>query len=105
MSLRFLEDAVSAFRAGNALAMMLWMGPKKVEELAEVRRELHKRVMKLATETLALPPDPEKYFRWRGGREKGRVRGPVESGAKYFSIKRRRKRDWNEILRVWPQED
>ena len=122
MALRFFEDAVSDFREVNALVAML-KSPSKVAELAEIRRGLHERVMELAVEGLSLPVDPEKYFKGRGGREKGRVRGPVESSAKYFSIKRRRKRDvsslfyedcivlnifhvqWNEILRVWPHDE
>jgi glycerol-3-phosphate O-acyltransferase / dihydroxyacetone phosphate acyltransferase len=49
--------------------------------------------------------NPEAYFARRGGKEKGRVRGPWESGSRYFSLKRRRKRDWNEALRWYDVTD
>ncbi|KIJ49354.1 hypothetical protein M422DRAFT_74499 [Sphaerobolus stellatus SS14] len=105
MSLRFLEDAIADFRAANGLTTLLRIGPAGVIELAKVREGLYNRVRALAVNTLSLPADPEKYFKERGGREKGRVRGPWESGTKYFSIKRRRKRDWDEILRIWPHDE
>ncbi|KAF8586687.1 hypothetical protein K439DRAFT_1340225 [Ramaria rubella] len=104
MSLRFLEDAVSAFRALTALTSLLYIGKETLLQLSLRRQELHDRIMTLAVDTLELPSDPENYFRDRGGREKGRVRGGWESNTSYFSIKRRRKRDWNEILRIWPHD-
>lgn len=104
-SLRWFEDAVSAFRAFIALRRMLWIGPKTMTSLQATRKELHKRVMDLAINTLALPPDPELSFLESGGREKGRARGKWESRAKYFSLRRRRKRDWNETLRLYDKVD
>lgn len=74
------------------------------KEMYEARKDLHSRVMNLATE-LDLPPNPESYFVERGGREKGRVSGPWDSNARYFSVKRRRKRDWNETLRLYDKVD
>ena len=93
ISLRFLEDAVSAFRALTALTNILWIGKRTLLQLSERRRQLHGRVMTIAVRNLELPDDPEKFFRESGGREKGRVRGNWESNTGYFSIRRRRKRD------------
>ncbi|KAF8507451.1 hypothetical protein BU17DRAFT_100471 [Hysterangium stoloniferum] len=105
LSLRFLEDAVSAFRALAGLLSLLWIGRRTFMQLSDQRRELHGSVKTLAVNALELPDNPEKFFSERGGREKGRVRGTWESSTRYFSIKRRRKRDWNEILRIWPHEE
>ncbi|KAK7005672.1 PlsC domain-containing protein [Favolaschia claudopus] len=110
MSLRWFEDAVSAFRAFTSLMRLLLVGKPTLRSMHSRREDLHKRVMQLAVETLGLPEDPEAYFARNGGKEKGRVRGHWESGSRYFSIKRRRKRDWNETLRLYdivdyPKED
>ncbi|KAF9241574.1 hypothetical protein BU15DRAFT_87158 [Melanogaster broomeanus] len=105
MTLRWFEDAVSAFRAFTALLRLLRVGKPTLKEMREKRNDLHSRVMNLAVGTLGLPDNPEKYFLEIGGREKGRVRGKWESGAKYFSVRRRRKRDWNETLRLYDKVD
>jgi len=105
MTLRWLEDATSAFRAFTALSRLLWVGPTTLKELQQTRSDLHSRIMNLAVGTLGLPQDPEKYFLESGGREKGRVKSDWESGAKYFSLRRRRKRDWNETLRLYDKVD
>ncbi|KZT21420.1 hypothetical protein NEOLEDRAFT_1073436 [Neolentinus lepideus HHB14362 ss-1] len=104
MALRWMEDAVSAFRAVAALARLLLVRDRTLAEIGAVRKDLYERVTKLA-ERLGLPQDPERSFSESGGREKGRVRGRWESRAKYFSIRRRRKRDWNETLRLYDQVD
>jgi len=105
MTLRWLEDAVSAFRAFAALVRLLCMGQARLRELHMLRERLHDRVMDLAVSTLGLPPDPEHYFAESGGKEKGRVKGRWASKTKYFSVRRRRKRDWNETLRLYDQVD
>ena len=61
--------------------------------------------MNLAVGTLGLPQNPERDFLESGGQEKGRVKTKWESGAKYFSLRRRRKRDWNETLRLYDKVD
>jgi len=101
MTLRWLEDAVAAFRAFTALVRLLLVGKPALRSMHVRREDLHARVMRLAVQTLGLPEDPEEYFARHGGKEKGRVRGRWESGSRYFSIKRRRKRDWNETLRLY----
>ncbi|OSC97413.1 hypothetical protein PYCCODRAFT_1454906 [Trametes coccinea BRFM310] len=105
MSLRWLEDAVSAFRAFNSLARLLWIGQPALRRMRARREALYRRVVELAVGTLGLPDEPERYFAEAGGRQKGRVRGRWASKAKYFSVRRRRKRDWNETLRLYDQVD
>ncbi|TDL26141.1 hypothetical protein BD410DRAFT_764512 [Rickenella mellea] len=101
MTLRWLEDAVSAGRAFVALTKLLWVGKRTLHRMYEQRMDLHTRIMLLAVDYLGLPNNPETVFAESGGREKGRVRGPWERRAKYFSLRRRRKRDWNETLRLY----
>lgn len=105
LSLRWMEDAVAAFRALTALARLLLIGKPALQAIRKQREGLHGRVVELAVGTLGLPAEPEKYFAESGGREKGRVRGRWASSAKYFSVRRRRKRDWNETLRLYDQVD
>ncbi|KAA1475205.1 hypothetical protein DENSPDRAFT_413461 [Dentipellis sp. KUC8613] len=106
MSLRWFEDAVSAGRALAALARLLRVPRATLVRLRAARASLHARVMRLAVGGLGLPADPEAHFvRERREKEKGRVRGRWESKAKYFSVRRRRKRDWNETLRLHEQCD
>ncbi|KAL0956352.1 hypothetical protein HGRIS_002502 [Hohenbuehelia grisea] len=104
MSLRWTEDAVSAFRAFVALTRLLRVGKPSLNHMREQRRDLHSRIMNLAVQ-IGLPDDPETHFVQAGGREKGRVRGRWDSSARYFSVRRRRKRDWNETLRLYDKVD
>lgn len=105
MSLRWFEDAVSAFRAFTALHRLLHVGKPTLRMMYEVRKGLHDKLMNLAVTKLNLPAEPESHFVIVGGKEKGRVRDRWESGTRYFSIKRRRKRDWNETLRLYDKVD
>ncbi|KAF6760150.1 hypothetical protein DFP72DRAFT_805275, partial [Ephemerocybe angulata] len=105
ISMRWIEDGVAAFRAFNALFRLLLIGKPALRQLYEKRSDLHSRVTNLAVETLGLPEDPEKFFASIGGKEKGRVRGPWDHVVRYFSVKRRRKRDWNETLRLYDKVD
>jgi len=78
--------------------------------LRVTRADLQRRVVYLAVHGLGLPADPESYFVKYGGKDKGRVVGRWASKTKYFSVRRRRKRDWNETLRLYelfdyPSED
>lgn len=74
--------------------------------------------MELAVGGLGLPEDVEEAFVLRGGesgegegergergrereKEKGRMKG--RGKRQYFSVRRRRKRDWNETLRLYEQ--
>ncbi|KAI0062894.1 acyltransferase-domain-containing protein [Artomyces pyxidatus] len=105
MSLRWFEDAVSAFRAFLALVRLLLVPPATLAQLRAAREDLHARVLDLAVHGLGLPEDPETYFVENGEKQKGRVTGRWMGRAKYFSVRRRRKRDWNETLRLYEQFD
>ena len=105
MSLRWFEDAVSAARALVALGRLLRVHPETLSRLRVTRADLHRRVVHLAVDGLGLPADPEKHFVVYGGKVKGRVVGHWASETNYFSLRRRRKRDWNETLRLYEQFD
>ncbi|KIO31598.1 hypothetical protein M407DRAFT_14069 [Tulasnella calospora MUT 4182] len=111
LTLRWTEDLIAAFRAAVALYRLLWVSKADLKRLRETREDLHGRVMNVATEVLGLPKDPEAEFlvvegeegddqpsRW-AKHQRGRTRGGWDSALRYFSIRRRRKRDWNETLR------
>ncbi len=104
MTLRWFEDAISSFRAFTALYRLLMIGRPMLKKICEDRVSLHSRVMNLAVR-LELPSDPELHYAEKGGKEKGRIRGKWDSGKRYFSITRRRKRDWNETLRLYDKVD
>jgi len=108
MSLRWYEDATAAWRALLELLKLALVVERPVlERLRVARRALHERVHVVAVERLGLPADPERWFiegdhpgnqaQSRDG--KGRAAGKWQLGVKYFSLRRRRKRDWNETLR------
>jgi glycerol-3-phosphate O-acyltransferase / dihydroxyacetone phosphate acyltransferase len=105
MSLRWFEDAVSAARALVSLWRLLRVNPATLSRLRATRGDLHRRVVRLAVYELGLPADPERYFVKYGGKGKGRVVGRWASKTNYFSVRRRRKQDWNETLRLYEQFD
>ncbi|TFK23664.1 acyltransferase-domain-containing protein [Coprinopsis marcescibilis] len=105
ITLRWFEDTVSTFRAFTALYRLLQIGKPALKRMREQRIDLHSRVANLAMNVLGLPAEPEKHFAKIGGREKGRITGDWDERARYFSIKRRRKRDWNEVLRLYDKVD
>jgi glycerol-3-phosphate O-acyltransferase / dihydroxyacetone phosphate acyltransferase len=105
ITLRWFEDAVSAFRAFTTLLRLLHTGKHTLKKMHIRRKDLHSRVMDMAVRSLGLPEDPESFFAELGGTEKGRVKGPWDSTRRYFSIRRRRKRDWNEVLRLYDKVD
>lgn len=108
ITLRWFEDAVSSFRAFATLSRLLWVGKSTLARLRERRRDLYVRIMDLAVNELGLPADPEAVFvdgdgdgEGGRGRTKGRMKG--RGKRQYFSVRRRRKRDWNETLRLYEQ--
>jgi len=105
MTLRWLEDAISGFRAFTALVRLLITGKPALDQMRRVRETLHERIMELSVNSMLLPADPETYFVSSGGKHKGRVSNAWEASAKYFSLRRRRKRDWNETLRLYDKVD
>ena len=105
MSLRWFEDAVSAARALFALGRLLCVNPETLSRLRATRSDLHRRVVHLAVDELGLPADAERHFVVCGEKDKGRVVGRWAKETSYFSVRRRRKRDWNETLRLYEQFD
>lgn len=91
LTLRWIEDCVSSFRAFFTLMRLLRVGKPALHEMRSLRDGLHRRIMDLAI-SLGLPPNPEEFFVHAGVKEKGRVMSSWHGKAGYFSIKRRRKR-------------
>ncbi|KAJ3803236.1 hypothetical protein GGU11DRAFT_762394 [Lentinula aff. detonsa] len=104
MTLRWMEDCVASTRAFFTLFRLLRVGKSTLNEMRSLRDVLHRKIMELAI-SLELPPDPEEFFLQAGSQEKGRVMGAWQSKAGYFSLRRRRKRDWNETLRLYDKVD
>ncbi|KAI0283719.1 hypothetical protein BGY98DRAFT_1093805 [Russula aff. rugulosa BPL654] len=104
MSLRWFEDAVSAARAFLALVRLLCINPETLSRLRATRSDLHRRVVHLAVDKIGLPTDPERHFVVCGEKDKGGVVGRWAKEMEYFSVLRRRKRHWNETLRLYEQQ-
>ncbi|CEL57843.1 putative acyltransferase C1718,04 OS=Schizosaccharomyces pombe (strain 972 / ATCC 24843) GN=SPBC1718.04 PE=1 SV=1 [Rhizoctonia solani AG-1 IB] len=113
MALRWTEDLVASVRSIVALTRLLLVGKPEMNKTLMWRENIHARIMRLATERLELPANPEEFFstekssgpRWdaKGGADKGRTQGLWARGTRYFSLRRRRKRDWNETIRWYDQ--
>ncbi|CUA76833.1 hypothetical protein RSOLAG22IIIB_02309 [Rhizoctonia solani] len=113
MALRWTEDLIAGVRSVVALTRLLLVGKSEMNKTLMWREDIHARIMKLATDRLELPANPEKFFstmsspgpRWdtKGGADKGRTQGLWARGTRYFSLRRRRKRDWNETMRWYDQ--
>jgi len=107
VTLRWMEDALSSLRAAIALLSILAVGKKRMKELRAMRTELQQRVMHAAIQRAELPSDPEVVFDRYSGNREGRA---LERGGKvgrlgYFSMRRRRKKDYNEIMRLWDSSE
>ena len=101
-----MEDAIAAFRAFVSLLRLLLAGSATLTHLGEARKDLRERVRELSMKSMQLPENPEDHFSSSGGKHKGRVGSTTwESSTKYFSLRRRRKRDWNETLRLYDVVD
>lgn len=90
-TLRWIEDMISAARSARSIFRMIVVGRKRLEELLEIREGLYVRVAEVATGRLGLPLNAEELVKTQNGlwRRLG-----------YFSVKRRKKKDWNEVLRL-----
>ncbi|KAM0751732.1 hypothetical protein T439DRAFT_300728 [Meredithblackwellia eburnea MCA 4105] len=93
ITLRWLEDFTSSLRAALALFRLLHLGKHQLLLLREMRESLRVRVEEVAVRDCGLPRDSDVYLvsrgRWRG----------LHAG--FFSLNRRRKKDWNEVLKLW----
>lgn len=75
---------------------MLVLGPQALHALRSRRALLRERVVRLATERCGLPADAELLLKSMGSKDKmGRWRNALG----YFSVRRRRKKDYNEVVR------
>ncbi|SCZ97878.1 BZ3500_MvSof-1268-A1-R1_Chr3-3g06429 [Microbotryum saponariae] len=94
LTLRWLEDLTSSLRASIALFRLLLIGKRQLRVLRDMRESLRIRVENLAVKDCGLPRDAEKYIeRQRGWR--------LASSLGFFSLRRRRKKDWNESLKLF----
>ncbi|CDR48796.1 RHTO0S20e01552g1_1 [Rhodotorula toruloides] len=112
LTLRFLEDLFSSLRALLALARLLMLGKRQLVLLRSMRADLHSRVEQLAVERAGLPRDAGVFVRERERRWKRMGLGAVEGGlrkwlgfAAFFDPRRRRKKDWNEALKLFDQTE
>ncbi|GAA6020749.1 hypothetical protein JCM10207_002011 [Rhodosporidiobolus poonsookiae] len=109
LTLRFLEDLTSSLRAALALARLLFLGKRQLRMLQTMRESLRVRVERLAVERAGLPKDATVFVRERERRWKrlglGRLEGGLAQWLGFFDVRRRRKKDWNEALKLWDQTE
>ncbi|GAA5884001.1 hypothetical protein JCM6882_002097 [Rhodosporidiobolus microsporus] len=107
LTLRFLEDLFSSLRALLALLRLLLMGKRQLTLLREMRAQLRERVEAVAVERAGLPRDAGVFVKERERRWKllglGRVEEGVAGWLGFFDVRRRRKKDWNEALKLFDQ--
>ncbi|KAF9952235.1 hypothetical protein BGZ72_006432 [Mortierella alpina] len=99
LTIRWLEDLIHNAKSMLSLLRLLFMTEDTMYSLRDSRQELAHRVHEFAVGYLKLPEDPE-------GLVKENKTKKVDSGwigklsGSYFSIKRRRRKDWNEVMRL-----
>lgn len=101
-TLRWLEDCLSSLRAAIALLSMLAIGKRRLKEIRKQREDLKERVVRVAVERAELPADPDVFV--KDARERRvKERGGKVGRLGYFSLRRRRKKDYNEVRvgRLW----
>ena len=95
-TLRWIEDILSAARSARSIFRMITIGKTRLEELRMIREGLYDRVVEVATKRLGLPRNAGELVQTKGG---------LRRWLGYFSVKRRRKKDWNEVLRLYDVTD
>ncbi|KAK9893278.1 hypothetical protein P389DRAFT_21761 [Cystobasidium minutum MCA 4210] len=103
-SLRWLEDCLSSLRAAIALLSMLAIGKSRLREIRKMRQELYERVKRVAVERAELPEDIEVFVR-EAKERRAKERGGKVGRLGYFSLRRRRKKDYNELMYLWDQSE
>ncbi len=96
MSLRWMEDAISSLRRAAASGRLLLTPESGLKELRALREDIRGRVFAVAIVELGLPEDSESLADGTSG---------LEMILLYFSVLRRRKRTWNEVLRFYDKVD
>ncbi|KAH9820974.1 hypothetical protein DFH28DRAFT_1050580 [Melampsora americana] len=102
-TLRWLEDLVATLRAARSLSRMLMLGQNELNSLRNQRRKLIEPVRKIAIEKCRLPIESEKVL--LDEQNELVIKNGKVSRLGYFSIRRRRKKDYNEVLRLWDVVD
>ncbi|GAA6025795.1 hypothetical protein JCM11491_003228 [Sporobolomyces phaffii] len=109
LTLRFLEDLTSSLRAALALVRLLFLGKRQLLLLRSMRDSLRERVETLAVDRAGLPRDAKVFVTSRERRWKARGLGRLEEGVAgwvgFFDPRRRRKKDWNESLKMFDQTE
>ncbi|KAF9575181.1 hypothetical protein EC968_004117 [Mortierella alpina] len=99
LTIRWLEDLIHNAKSMLSLLRLLFMTEDTMYSLRDYRQELAHRVHEFAVGHLKLPEDPEDLVKENKTKK-------VDSGwmgklsGSYFSIKRRRRKDWNEVMRL-----
>ena len=98
-TIRWLEDLIHNAKSMLSLLRLLFMTEDTMYSLRETRSVLSERVHRLAVDVLNLPEDPEELVKENKTKRAdsgwvGRLSGS------YFSIRRRRRKDWNEVMRL-----
>ncbi|GAA6059126.1 hypothetical protein JCM10212_003873 [Sporobolomyces blumeae] len=109
LTLRFLEDLTSSLRASLALVRLLLVGKRQLLLLRSMRDSLRERVERLAVERAGLPGDASVFVTSRERRWARVGLGRLEEGLTgwigFFDPRRRRKKDWNESLKMFDQTE
>jgi len=90
LTIRWTEDLFQTVRSCLSLTKLLFLPDSEYNDIRNLREHIRVRVKELAIHELGLPENPENLI------SKTRPRGMG-----YFSIRRRRKKDYNEVLRLW----
>ncbi|KAF9344993.1 hypothetical protein BGX26_003669 [Mortierella sp. AD094] len=99
LTIRWLEDLTHNAKSTLALLRLLFMTEDTMVSLRDCREELAQRVHEFAVQYLKLPEDPEELVKENKTRKSSSGWMGKLSGS-YFSIKRRRRKDWNEVMRL-----
>ncbi|RKP14774.1 hypothetical protein BJ684DRAFT_18856 [Piptocephalis cylindrospora] len=96
LSIRWCEDGMASARAVHTLRCLLTLDPALLESIQERREALRSRVLSLSS-LLGLPDDPTTL-------EDETRSGPM-SRLRWFDVRGRRIRDWEEVLRPYDVEE
>ncbi|KAF9307036.1 hypothetical protein BGZ74_000625 [Mortierella antarctica] len=99
LTIRWLEDLIHNAKSMLSLLRLLFMTQDTMYSLRDTRQELAGRVHEFAVKQLGLPDDPEELVKENKTR-KANVGWLGKLSGSYFSIKRRRRKDWNEVMRL-----
>lgn len=98
-TIRWLEDLIHNAKSMLSLLRLLFMTEDTMYSLRDCRQELAGRVHEFAVQFLKLPEDPEELVKENKTKKADSGWMGKLSGS-YFSIKRRRRKDWNEVMRL-----